>query len=103
MGRLRLSPLVLIYALLSVGGGLAWLRLVLRLLAADELSPLGNLLAQLGGLVSAPFNILSKTVIGQTPGSTFEVAALLAGAGYLLSAGLLALIAAVVRSYKRAV
>ena len=68
-----------IYGVLGLAGSLALVRLVLRLLAADELSPIGNGLAQLGGLVVAPFKLLVKNpTTAALPGSAFEPAALVA-------------------------
>lgn len=84
--------LTVLYAALGLAGTLASLRLVLRLLAADELSSVGQWLVNLGGVVVAPVRLWFKAgVVGQLPGSTFEPAALIAGLSYFGLAGLLAL------------
>jgi hypothetical protein len=89
----RIRWLALLYGGLGLAGVLAGLRLVLRLLAADELSSIGRVLINLGGVVVAPFRFWFKAgTVGQLPGSTFEPATLLAGLGYLGLAGLVALV-----------
>lgn len=85
--------LALVYGGLGLAAVLAGLRLILRLLAADELGSAGWMLVNLGGVVVAPFRFwFNVGMVGQLPGSTFEPAALLAGLGYLGLAGLVALI-----------
>ncbi len=90
ISRTNLKPLSIAYVWLGIASSLSFLRLTLRLLAADELSPVGRLLVELGGFTAAPFGAIIKTVIGQKPGSIFEAGSLAAGLGYLLLAGLLA-------------
>ena len=85
--------LALLYGGLGLAGVLAVLRLILRLLAADELGSAGWILINLGGVVVAPFRFWFKAgMVGQLPGSTFEPAALVACLGYLGLAGLVALV-----------
>ncbi len=86
-----IQPLAILEGGLGMAGSLALLRLVLRLLAADELSPLGRVLTDLGGLVVAPFKAIFRLEsVGQLPGSTFEPVALVAGVSYIGLAGLIA-------------
>lgn len=75
---------------LSLAAGLAFLRLILRLLVADELSPVGRWLVAIGGVVVAPVRAIVRAApVGQLPGATFEPATLAAGLIYLgLVAGL---------------
>ena len=86
--------LALLYGGLGLAAVLAGLRLILRLLAADELSSIGRVVINLGGVVVAPFRFWFKAgMVGQLPGSTFEPVALLACLGYIGLAGLVALVA----------
>jgi len=85
--------LTLLYGGLGLASVLAGLRLVLRLLAADELSSIGQVLINLGGVAVAPFRFWLKAgIVGQLPGSTFEPAALVACLGYAGLAGLVAVV-----------
>ncbi|HEX2910670.1 MAG TPA: hypothetical protein VH186_07665 [Chloroflexia bacterium] len=89
-------PLTLIYALLGLVSIFCLLRLILRLVAADELSPVGRWLVNADSVFTAPFNALFKFgVIGQPPGSTFEPATLVACLSYLLLAFAIAFVAGV--------
>lgn len=80
-----LKPLSLVYALLGVASVLCLIRFALRLLAADELSPVGKALVRAGSFLIGPFETLTRLKpIGQLPGSTFEPAALAGSLGYLV-------------------
>jgi hypothetical protein len=99
--RFHFHWLAVVYASLGLACTLVELRVVLRLLAADELSPVGRTLVDLGGLVASPWQLwLKMSVVGQLPGSTYEPATLLAGLGYLGLAGLVALVVGLPRSRK---
>jgi len=80
-----LKPLSLVYTLLGVASVLCLIRFALRLLAADELSPVGKALVRLGSFLTGPFETLTRLKpVGQLPGSTFEPAALASSLGYLV-------------------
>lgn len=86
--------LSLVYALLGAAGVLCLIRFVLRLLAADELSPVGRKLTQVGSILTGPFEKLFHLApVGQLPGSTFEPSALAGGLAFLVIALLIGLIA----------
>ena len=87
-----------VYAALGLAATLSLLRLGLRLLAADELSPVGRGLVTIGGWAVLPFSWLFKTgPVAGLPGSSFEPAALIAAGFYL---GLAILIAVTIAFYK---
>lgn len=87
----RFKLLTFLYAGLGLASGLALVRLVLRLLAADELSPVGRGLVELGGLVVLPWRlVLPGAMVGQLPGATLEWATLLAAVSYVAVASLIA-------------
>lgn len=80
-----LKPLALVYGLLGVASVLCLIRFALRLLAADELSPVGKALVRVGGYLTGPFEAITRLKpVGQLPGSTFEPAALAGSLGYLV-------------------
>lgn len=90
--RRYLTLLSLMYAVLGAGGVLCVIRFVLRLCAADELSPVGRTLVEVGGILTGPFErVFHLEAIGQLPGSTFETSALAGSMGFLLIALILAL------------
>lgn len=85
--RRYLTPLALVYALLGAASVLCLIRFMLRLFAADELSPVGRKLVQAGSILTGPFeNLLHLAPVGQLPGSTFEPSALAGGLGFLVIA-----------------
>jgi hypothetical protein len=91
--RQFLKPLLLVYALLGVASVMCLIRFALRLLAADELSPVGRALVRLGGFLTGPYEALTRLKpVGQLPGSTFEPAALVGSLGYLVIALAIALV-----------
>jgi len=80
-----LKPLPLVYGLLGVASVLCLIRFTLRLLAADELSPVGRALVRVGSYLTGPFEALTRLKpVGQLPGSTFEPSALAGSLGYLV-------------------
>lgn len=92
--RQFLKPLSLVYALLGSASVLCLIRFTLRLLAADELSPVGRALVRLGGFLTGPYETLTRLKpVGQLPGSTFEPSALVGSLGYLVIALAIALVA----------
>jgi hypothetical protein len=85
--RRYLTLLSLVYALLGAASVLCLIRFVLRLLAADELSPVGRKLVQFGSILTGPFEkVFHLEPVGQLPGSTFETSALAGSLGFLVIA-----------------
>lgn len=90
--RRYLTPLTLVYALLGAASVLCLIRFLLRLMAADELSPVGRKLVQVGSILTGPFEKLwHLEPVGQLPGSTFEPSALVGGLVFLVMALLIGL------------
>ena len=88
-----LKPLTLVYGLLGVASVMCLVRFALRLLAADELSPVGKALVRVGSYLTGPFETLTHfKPVGQLPGSTFEPAALAGSLGYLVIGLVVALV-----------
>ncbi len=91
--RQYLTPLSFGYALLGAASVLCLIRFVLRLLAADELSPVGRKLTQAGSILTGPFEkLFHLEPVGQLPGSTFEPSALAGALGFLVIALLIGLV-----------
>jgi hypothetical protein len=90
--RQYLTLLSLVYALLGAASVLCLIRFTLRLLAADELNPVGRKLVQAGAILTGPFEkLFHLEPVGQLPGSTFEPSALAGGLGFLVIALLISL------------
>ncbi len=98
LARLKAVGIGWVYAGLGLAATLALVRFGLRLLAADELSPVGKWLTTGGGWVVIPFKIFFKNQNTLAlPGSAFEPQALVAA---LVYGGLVLAVALVVAVYK---